>query len=259
MNALGRAGLVVLVSCGIGAIASGWCMAVRIRDYYRDAPPPEFFFKPTVDRSFSIDGMPVSLTDEHTPDGRAAMRLRYGQDEAIFPVIPPPVDKFKDLSGYEESLRVLAFAPIRAGQVETEIDGNPAVRIIVISRTPAPGREAEPGALVGSKLWTFQIFEFVRGGGLVRRMLQFPDRRGNLPAVAADPSAGVEQIRERTWEWQAALWAMPKLYASRYKYKTDAFEGMGWTLPAAAFGMLGVLIGTGLVLMDRAGPRPRAA
>ncbi|MBL8990078.1 MAG: hypothetical protein JNJ48_00705 [Phycisphaerae bacterium] len=257
---LGTAGWAVTLGSALLFLVSGVAMALRIRDYHDASPPPQFYFKAATDRSFDVDGVPVSITDEKTADGRAAVRIRYGPDEAIVPVIAPPIEKFKDLTGYEESLRVLAFAPMVAGRVQAEIDGKPAVRLVIVVRHPAVERENDPSALVGSKLWTFELIELVRGATprLARRTMQFRDRRGELPALKADGAAGVLPIEERTWEWQAALWAMPKLYASRYKYKSDAVDGMGWTLPGAGFSMLGVIVGAALLMAHKA-ERPRAA
>lgn len=251
MKRLAKAGMLCAGLCAALFVASGWAMVARIRDYYSAAPPPRFFFKAASDRSFDIDGRPVTLTDELTPDGRAAVRVRYGPDEAVLAVLAPPLRNFKDLSVYEESLRLLAFAPLEAGRVEADVEKGPGVRFVVVSRNPAPGHETEQVGLVGTKLWTFETLEFKRGGGFDRHTLQFRDSRGNLPALKADPGAKVEPIEERSWQWQAALWAMPRLYASRYKYKADAFDAMGWTLPTAGFSMLGVVVGLGLVLTSR--------
>lgn len=245
-----RAGLAITIGCGVLFLASVGAMALRIRDYYQASPPPQFYFRPTLDRSFTIRDRRVDITDEKTPDGRPAVRVKYGDQEQVLPIASPPLSGFKDLSVYEESLRVLAFAPLKQGQVDFDERTSP-VRFIVVSRTPAPGHETEPAGLVGTKLWTFEIVEFMPDGSLPRRTVQFRDRKGNLPAAKADPASQVEPIEERSWEWQAALWAMPKLYASRYKYKVDAVTAMGWTLPGAGFGMLGVMIGAGLLMAAR--------
>lgn len=264
-----KLGLLTAVACFCVFVLSGFFMAKRVEAYYEAVPPPQHLFKRFYIREFPAFGRTVTLTDATTPDGKSALRIRSGDQETLLPVHPPKARDFKDLSSYDEWLAVLAFAPMAEGRVDVDpATGRTDVRLAVVKRNAAPGQEDDPIGLVGRKLWTFDVVEILADGGFAQRRMQFRDRQGNVPALEADPASVVVPIEERTWEFQAALFAIPKLHISRYRYTTDAVQGsaghdgIGWTLPAAAFSMLGVVVGCGLMMAGRAtatpGPRQPA-
>jgi hypothetical protein len=243
-----------VVSAGV-FLVSGYFMAQRVQAYYRAEPPPQFLLTQTRERSFTAFARPVKIDDDTTPDGRRALRIRFGDAELLLPV-HAGAPNVPHLGAYDEWLAVLAFQPMVAGQVKVDVaDPASAGRLVLIKRNAAPGfEEDDPAGLVGRKLWTFDLIEFKSDGTLSQRLLQFRDRRGRLPALDADPKSPVESIQERSWEWQAALFAIPKLYISSYRYRTDAVngnpenEGMGWTLPAAGVSVLAGTAGIALFL-----------
>jgi hypothetical protein len=236
----------------IAFVASCVFMAQRISAFYRAEPPLQYIFKPIFKRQFPLWGRPVRLVDSTLNDGGAALHIHYGDQSLLLPVHAPVVPNVAELGAYREWLAVTTFAPLTAGEVDMDLERNQAkaFRVVLVKRNAAPGHDDRMGGLVGRKEWTFDIVEFMPDGTLARKRMQFPSVRYGtgqtyLPALEADPSAGVEPIAERSWEWQAALLAIPKLHLSNYKFRHTAVSAMGWTLPGAGFSMLGVIAGFG--------------
>ncbi len=283
MDRLVKMGVAVLAVSLVGAGVGTWFMAARVAAFNATLPE-QYLFKAESTREISAFGRPITLEDTTVPgaDGgqpQAAVRVTYGDSTVTIPVIAPKVKGFKDLSTYEESFRVLSFAPIKEGKAEIKPFSDDNWRAIVVARETRPGFDQDTWGEVRIKDWTWVIYEFLPGGGIAGpRTVQYRDRRGHAPAevyardelkkagkpVPPLPEAGgprltnVEPIQERSWEWQAALFALPKMQVSRYRYRSDAVdgtslvEGMGWTFPLAGFSVLGVVLGCGLIMAGRA-------
>ncbi|MDP1662592.1 MAG: hypothetical protein Q8L55_11825 [Phycisphaerales bacterium] len=283
MDRLVRMGVAVLAVSLLGAGVGTWFMAGRVAAFNATLPE-QFLFKAESTRSINAFGRPITLEDTTVPgtDGhepQAAVRVTYGDSTVTIPVIAPKVKGFKDLSTYEESFRVLSFAPIKDGKAEIKPFSDDNWRAIVIARETRPGFDQNTWGEVRIKDWTWVIYEFMPNGGIAGpRTVQYRDRRGRAPAeiYARDelkkageiappmPENGgprltsVEPIQERSWEWQAALFTLPKMQVSRYRYRSDAVDGtglvdgMGWTFPMAGLSVLGVVLGCGLVMAGRA-------
>ena len=67
--------------------------------------------------------------------------------------------------------------------------------------------------------------------------------------------ANPDELKENTWEMQAALLLMPKGLGPSYKPQNDALSSVGWTLPAAGCSMLLLLAS----IVIYAGFRPAGA
>jgi hypothetical protein len=271
MKFLGRNRWMILIASLVVVVLSGGAMARRVSDFNKSLPEP-FVFKREWSRMFSWAGREVTLTDS-VRDGLAGMKLRYGDKEVEFPVIRPQVTGFKDLSIYEGELAVLRFAPTHEGQALANEESMVGWRTVIVNRRTAPGWDEETWGQVRIKDWTFEVYELLADGQIARREMQFRDRRDRLPAEVyareelaksgkSMPAAGekltpIEAIEERSWEWQVALFAVPKGQMNRYRFKTNAVDGslsvagMGWTFPAVGFSMLGVMLGVILVMFDK--------
>jgi len=141
------------------------------------------------------------------------------------------------------------------------------LRFVLVKRNASPGNDDGMGGTVDRKHWTFDVIEFLPSGGISpMRTLQFQAadyRTGELylPARRKDPGTRVEPIADRSWEFQAVLYAIPKLQIANYRYRTDAVagtdqvSGMGMTLPGAGFSVMGIVLG---VIMTAIGRGKRA-
>lgn len=283
MDRLVKMGVAVLGVSLAGASVGTWFMAQRVQAF-NTTLPEQYLFKAESTRSINAFGRAITLEDTTVSVGdtgqtQAAIRVTYGDSSVTIPVIAPKVKGFKDLSTYEESFRVLSFAPIKDGKAEIKPFSDDNWRAIVVARETRPGFDQNTWGEVRIKDWTWVIYEFLPGGGIAGpRTVQYRDRRGRAPAevyareelkkagkpVPPLPENGgpaltnVEPIQERSWEWQAALFTLPKMQVSRYRYRSDAVdgtgnaEGMGWTFPLAGISVLGVVLGCGLVMAGRA-------
>ncbi|HZW07989.1 MAG TPA: hypothetical protein VFF65_12775, partial [Phycisphaerales bacterium] len=288
MDRLVRMGVTVLAVSLLGAGVGTYFMARRAQAFNATLPD-QFLFKAQSGREISAFGRPITLQDTTTTvhgQEQAAVRVTYGDAAVTIPVIAPKVKDFKDLSTYEESFRVLSFAPIKDGKADIKPFADDNWRAIIVARETRPGFDQDTWGEVRVKDWTWVIYELLPQGGIDGpRTVQYRDRRGRTPAevYARDelkkagkeapplPEQGgprltaVEPIQERSWEWQAALFTVPKMQVSRYRFRSDAVggtseaEGMGWTLPLTGFSLMGMVAGCGLVMAGRAGVQRAAA
>ncbi len=262
MNRAAASGLALALVSAVAFVACGWFMAGRITRYYKDTPPPAYKFEPVMGRSFTAFGHPADLTDTVDAQGNHALRVRYGAADTLVRVHKPPVVGRPQLDAYQGWLSLLAFGPLTDGKLDLARE---SARLVLVWRNAAPGHDDAMGGLVDRNRWTFGVLEFNRDGTLSERLLQFPMKRGTgldsagkprLADISPEVTARVQPIMQRTWEWQAALFVIPKLHISNYRYTADATTALGWTLPAAGFSMLGVLVGV-MILGVVATPRAR--
>lgn len=248
--------------CGGVFAFAGVSMGQRVRAYYEAVPPPRHVFRQILQREFAAFGHPLKLSDAQTPDGAPALRIEYAGQRSLLPVDAPVAPGVEDLGAYTERLALLAFAPTERGRLPADLSDAEQARLVLVSRRAAPGRDDDMAALVGLRLSTFDVIEFKPDGTLDGRRMQIQvrDRQTGgwkLPAREADPATDVIAIEPRSWEFQAALFALPKSHNSYFRFEQDAVRGsggvpgMGWTLPTAAFSALGVMVGLMVTLAAR--------
>lgn len=283
MNRTVRMGTAILAVSLAGASVATYFMAQRIRGF-NEGLPDQFLFKAEDARDFVAFGHKVHVEDATIDDGAgrssAAIRLDYGSSSVTVPVIAPKVKGYKDLSAYEESFRILSFAPIKAGKADIRPFSDENWRAVMIARETRPGFDQDTWGEVRVKDWTWLLYELKPDGTITPpRTIQFRDRKGRSPSeiYARDelknagkeapplPEQGgprltsVEPIDERSWEWQAALFTLPKMQLSRYRYRTDGVGSMGWTFGASGMSVLGIMLGSGLIMAGKVSkPRPVA-
>lgn len=275
----------------IAAAAMGGCvflMAQRVRAFYDAQPAAQWHFQQSQSRTFTFKGREVDLQDARMPDGTPALRLRFGDAERLIPTGAPLIENLPELDGYRERVAVLSFGPMDKGEIKVDWFTGQGVRLAIVSRSTA-GYDQNTWGAVRVKDWWFDVYELRDDGTITQRAMQFPDRRGRLPAneeakaraasgesrVASGAQGGdlatanaplkvVEEIKERSWEWQAALYAIPQTQISRYRFKNDAVdgvkgvpgaEGMRWTLPAAGVSAMAMVGGIVLMGFERVGRR----
>lgn len=253
-------GWVVLGASALALCGSVMAMAHRVSAFNDVSQPSRWHFEQSFSRVRTFKGRQVELREAKTDSGAPALLLVWGDQQRLIPVIPPIVPNLPDLDGYENAVALLAYAPIKQGDVQVNWQTGEGSSLVVVSRSTA-GYTPDTWGAVRVKDWWFDFYELRDDGQIVHRSMQFPDRQGRLPAQVETPGAPIEELKERTWEWQAALFAVPKAQVSRYRFKTDAVagtstvEGMRWTLPAAGFSAMGVVLGIVLVGGERVARR----
>lgn len=267
-------GLLIAAVCSAVALGSGYAMARRVGNYNLRNPPQLFDCRQIEDRDFAFAGRPVRLEDAADEHGRSAVRLTYGDRSVTFAVHPPVIKNFGDLGPYADWLAVVELSPLELGRIVTDEHGVAPRRLAVINRNTA-GFDPDTWGSVRVKDWLFDIYELTPAGDIDRSTHQFQTRNrvsgametpaevearrelekaGRAPPPPDQAITDVRPIAERSWQWQAALFAVPRGQVSRYRFRTDAVagnlttEGMGWTLPLTGFSMMGALVGMGVFL-----------
>jgi hypothetical protein len=251
----------------LGVIAGSWAMVGRVASFNRSATKELYVFKAVDQRRFAYAGREVTIedTDEH---GNAGVLITYGDDRlALRATVPPGDPNLPGLVRHADWLTVLRFAPRRGislEEMERRIEaGEIADRLVAVVREPQPGSDPGTFGRAVESEWTFHLYEFLPAGGFAAEHLRYPEsdsalarrqgaaRRAGRPA----PERRRDELKEGTWEFAAALLAMPTGSAPGPTFAGDAMSALGWTLPVTGLSFMGLVAG-GIAL---AVTRPRAA
>lgn len=255
MTRLNKSGW-ILAACSLAVLlVSVERMSKRVDEFHRHAEFARHHFELITVRSFRYADRVVELEDDTDGRGRAAIRLTYGDETRLIPVREPPVRDLPELDGYESWLAVLAISDI-----ERPAPGAPSrvvvgtERVVIVTRSTPEGFDPETWGAVRRVEWTFDFYELLPDGTIEHSTFRFPRSERGERRLAGDPGnplAAYEPLRERTWQYQAALFATPPLQVPRYRFKDDAVYVMGWTLPTAGFAVLGLAIGLAMAFAPR--------
>ncbi len=232
--------IVVAVFSAAAMVACGFAMASRIAAYHKANPREVFAFQRIDYPSFEIHGREVEFTDE-TQDGIAYLNVRYGDRRLRLLVTIPGNAELPGLLPHEQWLRVLMFASAVGRSIDQVHDDLRSRRVeprmVVVTRTPRPGEPQAYAGRMNPKAWTFDFHEFMPGGEIEHQKLRFPTTRQHQPDKEGE-------LRENTWQYQAALSVIPTGISPKPKFSDDGLRASGWTLPAttgATLIMLGAI------------------
>lgn len=226
------ASIAASIACGLG-------IAHRIADFHRDHPRQIFAFKQVDEPAFSFHGTPVTLADDLTIPDQPYLIVRYGDDDLRLRVTVPGDYRLPKLLPHADWMRLMAFAPAinkTERQFLDDLTSNKDYRLVLVTKTPRAGVDPKTFGAAWQRDWSFDFYEFKRGerdgvgAGFEHQRLEYPTRSGNKP-----PREG--ELRENTWQFQAALQLMPKAggVGPTHNFFGDALSAAGWYLPAAAF------------------------
>ena len=266
MNSSIKLGLALALVSGLLGALGAWTMATRIQSFNRaEAASARWHFERIDARSTTFAGRKLTITDTRSDQDTSAMKIQYGDTIFTLDVKEPPA-ALPDLSAYTEWLSPLFFAPIKDGEISVDWTTGDGVRLAIVNRTTA-GYDERTWGSVRVKDWIFDVIELKTDGTIDRKRMQYRDRRGRLPASINEKGETVQTdiipIEERTWQWQAALFAVPRLQISRYRYGSDAVQGtlntpgMGWTLPVTGLAAMGLFVGVVMVMAGSVTRKPR--
>ncbi|MDX2116907.1 MAG: hypothetical protein SFY96_01850 [Planctomycetota bacterium] len=252
----------VAAAAALTLTVSAVSMGSRVSDYYKKNPPIRFAFMPVGLTEFGFANRPVRVEDTTTKDDAGAdvpaIRISYGDDVITLKASIPGHPQLPLLARHEDWFRIVRFADATGTSIDGMLDkirkGEVPDRLVAVTRTPRLGpRAGVSGAAAESEReqkrrdWTFDFWEFKPSGGFAHQQLNFPTTKRY-----EQPREG--ELREDTWQWQAALQVMPSGTAPKYKFTNDGLRAMGWTLPATSGSILALLIS----LMIAGAPRRRA-
>lgn len=256
-----------LLVAGVGLtvlVGSGYALFERVGEYNATHLGPTYRFIQTDQAQFQFAGRPVSFVDEVNDAGEGTLTMTYGEDTLVLPVqIPNPValpgfDRYRDwfaMQIFAESTR-MSFKDFRLG-ID---DGTITPRLIAVTRNPM-SEDVREGRFnlnvpenwgtgeVHRDRWTFTFHEFLPEGGFASHTLRFPQSGKSFyrEQVKAEiqgeqpPARRSDELREGTWEFQAALPLMPRTPA--ITMEQQALRNSGWTLPVASASVLFILFG----------------
>lgn len=206
-------------------------MALRVREHQRLHGRELFAFSRVAAPTFTFAGRPVEIGDGPDEHGRDGVWLGYGAERRFLPAaVAPRFPNLPVLLKHEDWLNVLRFGP-RTGlsfeEFRRKIDaGEIADRLVIVTRLPAPGADPETWGKVWKHEWTFELVELLPDGAIRSERLRFPTARAHQQPEA-------DELVEGTWQFEAALLAMPSLSRPKPRFATDGVRSMGWTLPAS--------------------------
>lgn len=253
-----------LILAGVLAVVAGWSgysAAQRVGAYHRDYPREQFAFSRISDRSFTYAGRPVTLTDQDGPSG-SSLVVAYGDQSVTVPVTIPGDRRLPDLLPHENWMGVLRFATstgMDLPELQQKMNlGEVRDRLVIVTRTPEPGTDPSTWGEVNKHRWTFDFYELLPEGGFAHERLAFPNKRAREKAEREGRELTVPQLKEKTWEFEAALMVMPATDGPNPEFRNDGLLAMGWTLPATGFATMG-MIALLVVAASRKPPVPARA
>lgn len=238
-------------------LASIAAMAFRVREHQRRHGRDLFAFSRVTEPAFTYAGRPVEISDGAADHSAAGVTLRYGDAQRFLPAaVPPRFDQLPVLLKHEDWLHVLRFAS-RTGmsfeEFRRKLDAGEIVdRLVIVTRVPAPGADPETWGKVWKHEWMFELIELEPAGTIHSQRLRFPSSR-------AHETPASDELVEGTWQYEAALLAMPSLSRPKPRFATDGVRSMGWTLPAAGVSGLIFTFALVAVLAPRGRNSPGAA
>ncbi len=226
--------IAVLALCAM--VFAAFRMASRIAEFHRLHPREVFAFQRVTYPDFAFCERKVRLTDEDQ-DGTWYLRVTYGDESQRLLVTIPGNRKLPGLEPHADWMRVLMFASAvgkTIDQVHADLTAQPPrvrPRLAIVTRTPRPGEPVAYAGRLNPKAWVFDFYEFKPEGGFAHERLRFP----TTGTMQADKEG---ELRENTWEYQAALSVIPEGIAPKPKFTNDGLKAAGWTLPATTLSML---------------------
>lgn len=246
----------------IGAAAfgvSGVSLALSIKDFNELHPRSIFYMQELNTPSFEYAGRPAELTWELDELGRGEVTLSYGDSSEAFEVGVPKALDLPGLARFDDWMKILRFVEVEPGRSSGEVfaamdSGELPDRIAVVTRTPRPedrkgmlGEYLEQeqgieGALkvdedawgygeVMRKHWLFSFYELLPEGGINAETLHFPSAK-HMEAIVDG------ELRQGTWQYDAALRTMPKGSAPRQNFTEAALVDAGQRLGIAGVGIM---------------------
>lgn len=231
MRALSRRQLwLVAAACGLATVGLAGEMARRIVAYHALMPRETFAFREVLDPEFTWCGRDVTFTADAANPGAPVMRVGYGDSAFALRVGVKPRVSLPGLIAHTDWMRVLRFAPaggLPGREVAEKIKrGEIRERLVIVTRSLPPGADPETWGRVWKRDWAFDFYELREDGTVAHERLKYPSARAMKKPVEGE-------LRQNSWQFQAALLFMPRS-GPTVSFHDDALRGAGWTLPAAA-------------------------
>ena len=236
---------VVLVS-GVLFAGSTAELARRAAEFNRSAHLVRYHAETKQDREFSLGVYPtVKLSDAVDDKGRATLKLEFGGHTRLIPVKAPAAKDLPTLAAYEEWVAVLAMNEVGLDAQHRSAAVPGTDRLLVVVRRTPEGFDPETWGSVRRTEWVFDLYDLKPDGSITitTRRWPRPDLREQdfqkQAAASTDPGmralAAIPPLEERTPEYFAAMYVIPKLNVPAHKFNDTAlnFRVLSWTLPVS--------------------------
>jgi len=245
----------------IAILFAGIELTQRIGAYYDRVDHPLYAFQQIVSTDFSFDERRVTVEEIVSDRGEPAIRVTYGDQELLLPVVFPPKHELPTLYDRQREWMTLVFFADRSDMTLQEFHRRIAadeipLRLALVTRTPFgfkgdegrfEGIEREQNWAVGEvrrDKFRYDFYEFKRDGTLAHETKRFPEsgksflrRRVNADLRGEpEPQRDPNELQEYTWQYNAAIQITnrpPPITQER-----QALLDAGWSLPVAAAGFL---------------------
>ncbi|MDX2146011.1 MAG: hypothetical protein SFZ23_00685 [Planctomycetota bacterium] len=226
-------------------IISGWAMSRRIVAFHEANPRNLFAFRDVAQMEFTYDGVPVKLVNRVDGNTRF-LDVHYGERVLPLRVTVPGNFDLPGMLPHLDWMRVLRFVPVEDGRIHHTLArmraGEIPDRLVIVTRTPKPGSDPLTWGQVWRKDWVFDFYEFLpRNDPRRSEVGEIAHHRLGYPKSRRTEEARPDELRENTWELQAAMQLIPKGRGPSYKPMNDALSVVGWTLPVAGLSILGMV------------------
>lgn len=217
-------------------VGACYTMAQRLAAFNQTHQRPLWVFEEVTDPKFNFAGRPVELSNADDPDGWKLV-VTYGDQSLRLRVTIPGERRLPGLLPHRDWMRVLRFAEqtnMRQEDLAPKLDaGVIPDRLVIVCRVPRPGADPLTWGRVWRKDTVFDFYEFKPEGGFTHTRLEYPHSKQDQPYAEGE-------LREDTWQMQAALRTVPAGLGPKAKYRQDSMHALGWTWPLAFLGMVGV-------------------
>ena len=224
----------IAVLSGVLLAASVGALTQRLAAFYREHPTKHWVFQDLDTRLFTYAGRNVSLEDEKDESGTRYLNIGYGDQRLRLRVAIPHRQHdllvAHGLAAHRDWMRVLRFVEVSGmdpddavGKMERrEITD----RLAIVCRIPRAGVDPQTWGDAWKKDWSFEFYEFLPDGTITTERLHYPTtRRGEAPRPG--------ELLEGSWQFDAALFTMPKAGVPNQQFLNTGFKAMGWTFPVA--------------------------
>lgn len=229
-----KAPALIAVVSGLLLAGSVAVLTQRLAQFYRDHPTKHWVFQELDSRLFSYAGRNVSLEDEKDAAGTRYLNVAYGEQKLHLRVTIPhrqhDLLASHGLAAHRDWMRIMRFVEVSGMDPDRTValmnEGKITDRLAMVCRIPRAGVDPQTWGEAWSKDWSFEFYEFLPDGSIANERLHYPTNKRGQPANPGE-------LVEGSWQFDAALFTMPKAGIPNQQFINTGFKAMGWTFPVA--------------------------
>lgn len=252
MNRLTSPRAIGLLLAFLGIVGLSVSLPAMARRLSNRGLPVVWFAEPIGEETFKFAGEPVEVRTVEPPDGSARPRVQIdyrGRSESFEIEEGTREDpRLPGLLRHDDWLRVLLLAEGASSEADLDAGiarGDIRPRLVIAMRLPAEGFEPGSWGAVRRKEWRYRFVELLPASTSPDQAMRTIETTYAEIDALGDPSLQRDSERRGdVWQYYAMQHVTPPtLVRSRNRPIDDAMQAMGWTWPAAGFGVVGLVAG----------------